>query len=86
MNTATATTLTAASHALFIAFAKDAGNWGGTPMVNGNVTVTQAQKGNLTDLKKAGLLTTFVSDDLAWVDFTDAGKTYAKTHGVTIRD
>ena len=84
--TATEITLTAASHDLFIEFAKDAGNWAGHPMVNGNVTVTQAQKGNLTDLKKAGLLTTSVDDGISWVSFTVAGEAYAAKHGVQIRD
>jgi hypothetical protein len=84
MNTATEITLTAASHALFIEFAKDAGNWAGMPMVNGNVTVTQAQKGNLTDLKKAGLVTTSVDGGISWLSFTAGGKEYATKHGVTI--
>ena len=82
--TATEITLTAASHALFIEFAKDAGNWAGMPMVNGNVSVSQAQKGNLTDLKQNGLLTTHVDGGISWVSFTATGKAYAAKHGVTI--
>jgi len=84
MTTATEMTLTAESHALFMEFAEDAGNWGGMPMVNGNVSVTQAQKGNLTDLKKNGLITTFVDEGISWVSFTATGKAYAAKHGVTI--
>ena len=84
MTNATEINLTAASHALFMEFAEDAGNWSGMPLVNGNVTVTQADKGNLTDLKKNGLLTTFVDEGNSWVSFTDSGKAYAAKHGVTI--
>jgi hypothetical protein len=31
--------LTEQSKALFLAYAKDAGNWGGTPLVGGNVRI-----------------------------------------------
>lgn len=68
------------SHNLFMAFARDAGNWNGQPMVD----ITREQRGNLTDLKKQGLLTTFVSDGITWVDFTDLGVQHAANHGVVI--
>lgn len=72
--------LTEKSQALFDAYANDAGNWSGTPLVgvNGNVTFTAADRGNLTDLKKAGLISTFESDREMWISFTDAGRQMAK--------
>lgn len=78
---ATSTTLTPASHSLFMEFAGDAGNWNGSPMV----AITPAQRGNLTDLKTHGLLTTFTDEGITWVNFTDAGLAYAAQFGVTIR-
>ena len=71
--------LTPESLALFLALAKDAGNWSGSPMVD----VTPAQRGNLTQLKRAGLLTTFVDEGIAFADFTPAGIALADSHGVT---
>ena len=76
--------LTDASLALFKSYANDAGNWSGTPMVGGNVGGSQADVGNLTDLKKNGLLTTFASDGEKWVSFTEAGVTFAAEHGIKI--
>jgi hypothetical protein len=81
----TAITLTEASLALFTAYAKDAGNWGGTPMVGGNVGGSKQDAGNLTDLKKKGLVTTFDSDGCEWVSFTPAGVEFAANLGVAVR-
>lgn len=74
-------TLTAASHELFMQLARDAGNWNGCPMVD----VTPEQRGNLTDLKRSGLLSTFTDEGIVWADFTEAGRKYAAEHGVTVR-
>ena len=83
MTAATTTpTLTAASLALFLEYANDAGNWGGTPLVGGNVTMDAAAKGNLTDLKKNGLLTTFREEGEMWINFTEAGMELMRAHGV----
>lgn len=76
--------LTEASKALFLAYAKDAANWSGTPLVGGNVGGSKQDAGNLTDLKKKGLLTTFKSDGLEWVSFTNLGRDYAYAMGVKI--
>jgi hypothetical protein len=84
MNATATPTLTPASHALFIAYAMDAGNWGGTPLVGGNVGGSKADAGNLTDLKQKGLLETFDDAGDAFVLFTDAGKEYAAAHGVNV--
>ena len=47
-------TLTPRSLELFFDYARDAGNWGGTPLVGGG----REDNGNLTQLKRAGLITT----------------------------
>ena len=74
------TTLTAASQSLFITLASDAGNWGGQPLVD----ISTSQRGNLTDLKKNGLLTTFRYEGCDFADFTTAGKALAAEHGINI--
>jgi hypothetical protein len=82
-------TLTPASLALFLAYANDAGNWSGTPLVGGNVGDKPADKGNLTDLKKAGLVKTFQDDDnrkLSWLEFTPAGVALAREHGIKMEN
>jgi hypothetical protein len=76
--------LTEASKALFVAYAKDAGNWSGTPMVGGNVGGSKEDRGNLTDLKKKGLITTFRDDGCDWISFTDLGQEYAKELGIDL--
>ena len=76
--------LTEASTALFLEFARDADNWNGQPLVGGNVTITKEERGNLTQLKRAGLVTTFVEEGNTRLDFTDAGKALAATHSIKI--
>ena len=76
--------ITTRSKELFVAYAKDAGNWSGTPLVGGNVADTKEDRGNLTQLKKAGLITTFKDEGLIWLDFTKEGKEYAKQNGIEI--
>lgn len=81
--------LTEESKALFIEMVKDAGNWGGTPIVGGggNIESTPATRGNLTDLKKKGLITTFVDDRRdTVVEFTEAGKAYAAEIGLVTNE
>lgn len=75
--------LTPASLALFLAYAKDAANWSGNPLVGGNVGGSKQDAGNLTDLKKHRLLVTFESDHESWVRFTEAGIELAVKHGVS---
>jgi hypothetical protein len=60
------TNLTSASLDLFLAYAEDAGNWSGNPWVDGNVSLDAAGRGNLTDLKRKGLLQTFTDDGDAY--------------------
>ena len=78
--------LTPDSLALFTEFALDACNWSGTPLVGGNVWMDQARNGNLTDLKKNGLVRTFTVDGPAiWLEFTPHGVAYAKFLGLNTR-
>ncbi len=68
------------SLALFVRFAKDASNWDGTPMID----ITKEERGNLTQLKKADLVTTFRSDDWDYVQFTALGVQLAEANGVRL--
>jgi hypothetical protein len=76
--------ITQTSKDLFLAYAKDAGNWSGQPLVGGNVGGTKEQRGNLTQLKQAGLITTFRDEGHDWIKFTDSGKQFAAENGVEI--
>jgi hypothetical protein len=71
---------------LFLEYAYDADNWSGRPLVGGNVKHSYAENGHLTNLKKAGLLTTWTDEGLVWIRFTEAGKALAEEHGITIYD
>lgn len=81
-----AVNITDKSKGLFIAYANDAVNWSGTPLVGGNVADTKEDRGNLTQLKKAGLITTCTDEGHIWLDFTAAGKAYARQLGFNISE
>lgn len=66
--------LTADSESLFRSLVDDAGNWSGTPIVE----LTSAQKGNMTDLKRNGLLTTQADRGCTFAYFTAQGIELAK--------
>jgi hypothetical protein len=68
-----ATTMTPETLSLFVALWTDAPNWSGEPMLD----ITKEQRGNLTDLKKRGLVTTFKSEGCEWVKFTETGREFA---------
>lgn len=84
--------LTERSMMLFLALASDAGNWSGMPLFGGNTGTSKADQGNLTHLKRAGLVTTREERDRVnglirtdvWVSFTDAGRALAAEHGITL--
>jgi hypothetical protein len=76
--------ITETSKQLFIAYAKDACNWSGQPLVGGNVGGTKEERGNLTQLKQAGLIVTFVEEGHTWLDFTEAGRKYAEELGIEL--
>ena len=60
------------------------------PLVGGNVIISeQVDKGNLTHLKKLGLVETQVFEDdprCTWLMFTQAGKKYAEELGFDTSD
>lgn len=70
---------------LFLDLAKDAGNWGGTPLFGGNVGGSQESKGFLTKLKTAGLVRT-QEDKGSWVYFTTEGVKFALELGIELDD
>ena len=76
--------LTKTSLELFLAYALDADNWSGTPCVGGNVGGSKEERGNLTQLKRAGLIVTFKDEGQTWLTFTAAGKQFAAEHGIHI--
>lgn len=76
--------ITPQSLEVFLAYAKDAANWGGTPLVGGNVGGGPEERGNLTQLKKAGLIQTSRDDGATFVHFTDAGEALAAQHGLSL--
>ena len=79
----TAANLTAASLETFKTYAEDADNWSDCPWVSsGNVTCTQAMRGNISDLVKKGLVEVndYEGRGMArdmYITFTDEGRTLA---------
>src|SRR4030095_17118644 len=60
MTAHTTPALTPRTLALFLEYARDAGNWSGTPLVGGNVGGSKEDRGNITQMKRAGVGPTFV--------------------------
>ena len=78
-----APTITTATHEVFMSLAKTSEGEGRNP----EVTHTSNQwKGHLMNLKKAGLITTYVCDGdpdrVLWVGFTEAGYALARSNDV----
>lgn len=86
MNTTNRQEITDRSLELFLDYARDAGNWSGTPLIGGNVGGSREDRGNLTQLKKADLIETFNWEGDAWISFTEAGHRLAAEHDVEIHD
>ena len=86
----TATELTAASLETFLLYADDAPNWSWSPWVSaGNIMPTNAQRGNLADLVKKGLVEIRYGEgrnglSKKYLVFTDAGVELAAQHGVKV--
>lgn len=76
--------LTAASLEIFLLYADDAVNWSGTPLVGGNVQCSREARGNLTDLKRKGFITTFTDEGCVFISFTKDGVALAKEHGIDL--
>jgi len=74
--------LTTPSIELLRLLAEDAINWGGTPVYGHNVQSDHERNGNLTDLKKKGLLATddeiMHGERIVWVHFTATGRKFIK--------
>ena len=77
-------TITATTLAQFLAYAEDAINWRGAPMVDGNVGFGKEGRGNLTQMKRAGLITTFRSDGENFIEFTPEGRALAAEHNIQV--
>lgn len=76
--------LTERSLELFLALARDQGNWGTDVPLDHNVPFSKEDRGNLTDLKRKRLVTTFEYEAATWVRFTEEGKALAGEHGVDV--
>jgi len=76
--------ITPESQRVFVMYARDSVNWSGTPLVGGNVGGSKEERGNLTQLKRAGLITTFFDEGFTWITFTEKGRAYAKSLGFNI--
>ncbi len=68
----------------FKAYAKDAGNWDGKPLVGANVKSGPIERGYLTKLKKAGFITTCKDEEGTWIFFTKAGVDLASELSIII--
>ena len=83
--------ITAAVLERFLAYAEDANNWSGCPLVGGNVGGDPADKGLIVNMKKAGLVTTWKQrashrgePATVWMDFTAAGRELAAKHDIEL--
>lgn len=74
--------LTSRSRELFIEYVKDSPNWNGAPCVGCNVGGSKEDRGNLTHLKRAGLIVIERANGQAWIYFTSKGKTFAEELGL----
>ena len=69
--------LTPKSEELFKQFCDSTWDWSGTPLLE----ITSNQRGNLTDLKRKGLVNTDTDEGCEWVHFTKKGYDYANSQG-----
>ena len=69
--------LTTESRSLFLDLVKDSFNWSGTPLID----ITREQRGNLTDLKRCGLIKTQTDEGHTWCYFTALGREAASSLG-----
>lgn len=77
--------ITEKSLSVFLAYARDAHNWNGEPLIGGNVGGSKEERGNLTQLKKVGLIRTLRYDGCDFIQFLQAGVDLAKEHGINIQ-
>lgn len=69
-------------HELFIELARDAENWGGTPLVDGNVDCPRDLLEELRDLEYIGIDPE--GNRWEWVRFTAKGRRYAAELGIDL--
>ncbi len=82
------TDLTEQEYDLFWAYANDAGNWSGSPMVGGNVNHKKAHDGLLSSLKTKGYIYTEKDTDnprITWMHFTSKGEKLCEEIGFPLR-
>lgn len=65
---------------VFASYAEDAINWDGEPLLGGDA----AERGNITQLKRAGLIATFEDGGCTWIQFTEDGKALAESMGIDL--
>lgn len=80
-------TLPNAALELFKLYAKDAGNWSGTPLIGGNVNLLgpKQDRGLLSYIKRAGLANTNADEFGTWLYFTPLGVEFARSLGIEVR-
>ena len=67
----------------FMDYWRDADNWGGNPLVGGNVGGDASDKGYIVNMKVRGWITTEREDDrTVWIYFTDAGRAFAASQSI----
>lgn len=77
---ATEIPMTLATQALFKSIVDDLPNWSFmAPTFN---HADSAKRGNLTNLKRRGLITTCQDEGISWISVTDEGKAVAKATGI----
>ena len=74
---AAAITMTEETEKLFTELVNDAANWSGMPLWDGNVSGGKERRGNLTNLKRLGLVKPQTDEGCTWVCFTAAGNKLA---------
>jgi hypothetical protein len=72
--------LSPASASLLYDLIKDAPNWNGQPLID----ITKEQRGNLSDLKRRGILNTFTDEGCQFAIFTATGIAIAAAVNVKI--
>jgi hypothetical protein len=76
--------LTDTSLKLFIELADDAKNWHNVIPTDGNVKITKKLRGNVTNLKRAGLVVVRDEGGSSWLLFTPKGEEYAGELGIDV--
>lgn len=76
--------LTNTSLRLFVELAEDAKNWHNVIPTDGNIKITKKLRGNVTNLKRAGLIVVREDRGSSWMLFTPKGEEYADQLGIDV--